>query len=92
MGEKKKSSAAPMIVTTFKDLHVIDIGLGYMHGVFVVRDETDKDKKELEKFPLLSFEDSKTVAAEEAPTKKGKGKGTKAKAPAKKTAAGRKKK
>lgn len=90
MGEKKKSSAAPLIVTTFKDLHVIDIGLGYMHGVFVVREETDKDKKELEKFPVMSFDDTNAVA-EEAPTK-GKGKGAKGKAQGKKAAAGRKKK
>jgi len=81
MGEKKKSSAAPLIVTTFKDMNVLCLGLGYMHGVYVVCDETDKDKKAIEKFPVLSFEDNESKDIEPA-----KGKGAKGKSAAKKPA------
>jgi len=91
MGEKKKSSGSPLIVTPFKDMHVYRLGLGYMHGIFVVRSETDKDKKEIEKFPVLSFEDGKTEVAESAPAK-GKGKAATRGRGGKKQAAGRKRK
>ena len=92
MGEKKKSSASPLIVTPFKDMHVYRLGLGYMHGVFVVRNETDKDEKEMAKFPVLSFEDGKTEVAESAPAK-GKGKtASKGRGGKKQAATGRKRK
>ncbi len=29
------------------------VGAGYSHSLFIVRNQTDQDKKEIEKFPVL---------------------------------------
>eukprot|EP00111_Clytia_hemisphaerica_P002896 TCONS_00008205-protein len=94
MGFNKKSSARPLLVEPFEKMKVHHLGLGYMHGVFLVRNETEKDEKEMEKFEILSFEDN-DKKVEEAPPAKGKGRGkaaSKGKATARKAAPGRKKK
>jgi len=71
MGEKQKSSAQPKIVTTLKDVYVYRTGMGYMHSVYIARCDTDSDKKALEKFPSMQFDDSKEKVISEAPVKKG---------------------
>ena len=55
MGEKKKSSAAPTLITTLKDIRCIGVGMGYMHALYIVRDETPKDKAAIDKFPTMKF-------------------------------------
>merc|ERR1712226_1698558 len=57
MGDKTKSSAAPKIITTLKDVYCLRSGLGYAHTLFIVRDKTEKDKEAIEEFPAVHFED-----------------------------------
>jgi len=52
-GLKKKASAAPMILTTLEKVYVLRVGAGTSHSLFIVRNQTDKDKKDLEAFPVL---------------------------------------
>jgi len=52
-GEKKKSSAQPCIVDTLEDCYVITLGAGPAHSLYIVRNQSDKEKKRLEKFELL---------------------------------------
>ena len=73
MGEKVKASAAPKIVTTLKDVYCYRAGLGYMHSLYVVKDESEKDKGAIGKFPLMKFDESeKKEAVVAADEKKGK--------------------
>ena len=53
MGEKKKSSASPCIVETLADVHVLRVGAGPAHSLYIVRNTSDTDKGQLEKFKLL---------------------------------------
>jgi len=76
MGDKVKSSAAPKILTSLKNVYCLRTGLGYCHSVFIIRDKTDKDKEAIEKFPAVSFEDFKAMKNDKADDKK---KGAKAK-------------
>merc|ERR1712034_150392 len=55
MGEKKKSSAAPCIIETLKGITCVGVGVGYMHTLWIARDDTPKDKYEINKFPVLKF-------------------------------------
>lgn len=70
MGVNKKSSASPMLITTLKDLKCLRSGLGYMHACFIVRDKTDQDRVNIEKFPTMTFEEATEEAEEEKDTKK----------------------
>ena len=53
MGEKKKSSASPCIVETLADVHVLRVGAGPAHSLYIVRNTSETDKGQLEKFKLL---------------------------------------
>lgn len=55
MGEKKKSSAAPCIIETLKGITCVRVGVGYMHTLWIARDDTPNDKYEINKFPVLKF-------------------------------------
>lgn len=55
MGEKKKSSKPPTLVDTLKNLYIKEVGVGFMHSLFIARNETFKDKDHLGKVPTLSF-------------------------------------
>jgi len=52
-GIKKKSSANPMIIDTLGKAYVLRIGAGPSHSLFLVRNQTDADKKAIEAFPVL---------------------------------------
>ena len=53
MGEKKKSSASPCIVDTLEHVHVLRVGAGPSHSLYIVRNTSDSDKGQLEKFKVL---------------------------------------
>ncbi|CAG0890722.1 unnamed protein product [Cyprideis torosa] len=53
-GENCKSSRKPKEVTLLDSVRVLRVACGYSHSMFIVRDDTDDDKKELEKFHLFS--------------------------------------
>ena len=53
MGEHKKSSAQPVEITKLDGVHVLSVGMGISHSVFIARNETDADKKALDKFQIL---------------------------------------
>jgi len=57
MGTIKKSSAKPTIVDTLEDLHVIQLGAGPAHSLFICRDDDAKDHEALEQFPVLDQSD-----------------------------------
>jgi len=76
MGEKVKSSAAPKIVSTLDNLYCIKVGLGLMHSLYIVRDESDREKATIKKFPTMKLED---VAVKPAADNKSKKKTTKGK-------------
>jgi len=52
-GTKKKSAAQPMILDTIEKLYTISVGCGLAHSLFIVRNQSDKDKKELEALTVL---------------------------------------
>jgi len=52
-GDKKKSSASPCVVETLSDVYVVKVGAGPAHSLYIVRNSTDKDKANLEKFKIL---------------------------------------
>lgn len=56
-GDKKKSSAAPCMVDTLDGLHVLRVGAGPAHTLYIARNESDKEKALLEKFPVLDQAD-----------------------------------
>ena len=72
LGEKQKSSSNPKIVTTLDKVYVYKTGLGYLHAVYIARDETEDDRKEIGKFPLMNFDDSKKKPKKDVEEKKGK--------------------
>jgi len=57
MGEFKKSSAQPVEVTKLDHVHVLATGMGVSHSVFIARNDTDEDKKGLEKYKILDQSD-----------------------------------
>jgi len=57
MGEYKKSSAQPVEITKLDGVHVLAVGCGVAHSVFIGRNETDEDKKALDKFKVLDQSD-----------------------------------
>ncbi|XP_023334185.1 protein RCC2 homolog [Eurytemora carolleeae] len=52
-GMKKKSSAQPTILDTLDKVHVLRVGAGLSHSLFIARNQTEADKKILEKFPVI---------------------------------------
>jgi len=52
-GEKKKSSASPTVVETLADVYVLRVGAGPAHSLYIARNSSDQDKKNLEKFKVL---------------------------------------
>ena len=52
-GDKKKSSASPMVIDTLADVYVLRVGAGIAHSLYIVRNSSDADKAALEKFKLL---------------------------------------
>ena len=52
-GDKKKSSASPCVVETLSDAYVLKVGAGPAHSLYIVRNSSDKDKANLEKFKIL---------------------------------------
>ena len=52
-GDKKKSSANPMMVDTLADVYVLRVGAGISHSLYIVRNSSDADKAALEKFKVL---------------------------------------
>jgi len=57
MGTMKKSSAKPTIIDTLEDVHVLGVGAGPAHSLFICRYESEKDKKAVESFSVLEQED-----------------------------------
>lgn len=57
MGEYKKSSAQPLEITKLDGVHVLAVGCGVAHSVFIGRNETDEDKKALDKYKILDQSD-----------------------------------
>jgi len=57
MGPMKKSSAKPSIIDTLDGLHIMKVGLGPAHSLFICRNSTDKDREMLDKFQVLDQED-----------------------------------
>lgn len=57
MGENKKSSAQPVEITKLDGVYVLACGMGVSHSVFIARNESDEDKKALEKFKILDQSD-----------------------------------
>lgn len=57
MGEHKKSSAQPVEVTKLDGVYVLACGMGVSHSVFIARNESDEDKKALEKYKILDQAD-----------------------------------
>ena len=53
MGENKKSSAQPLEVTKLENVYVQACGMGVSHSVFIARNESEEDKKALEKYKIL---------------------------------------
>merc|ERR1711884_915836 len=53
MGENKKSSAQPTEVSKLDSVYVHSVGCGVSHSCFIVRNDTDADKKALEKLKVL---------------------------------------
>merc|ERR1711884_604063 len=53
MGENKKSSAQPTEISKLDSVYVHSVGCGVSHSCFIVRNDTDADKKALEKFKVL---------------------------------------
>ncbi|XP_065650187.1 protein RCC2 [Hydra vulgaris] len=73
MGPTVKSSAAPKIITTLKDVVCFQTGVGYMHSLYLVRCEKESDLKAIENFPIVKFEDSneaKNIPDKSKPEKK----------------------
>lgn len=89
MGEKQKSSAPPILVKTLKDVYTYRCGLGYMHATFIVRDDTEKDKAAIEKFPSVTLDDVTDALEETAPKKGAASKGKKGAAAATKGKGGK---
>jgi len=56
-GTKKKSAAQPAIIDTLEKVYTIRVGAGLSHSLFIVRNQTEKDKKELEAFSVLDQSD-----------------------------------
>ena len=57
MGPMKKSSAKPSIIDTLDGLHIMKVGLGPSHSLFICRNSTDKDREMLDKFQVLDQDD-----------------------------------
>jgi len=57
MGDMKKSSANPVEVTKLDGVHILACGMGISHSVFIARNETEEDKKAIEKFKILDQSD-----------------------------------
>ena len=57
MGEYKKSSAQPIEITKLEGVHILACGMGIAHSVFIARDETEADKKGIDKFHVLDQSD-----------------------------------
>ena len=57
MGEFKKSSAQPVEITKLDHVHVLAVGMGVSHSVFIARNETEEDKKGIEKYKILDQSD-----------------------------------
>ena len=57
MGEHKKSSAQPVEISKLDNVYVHMTGMGVSHSVFIVRNDTDEDKKALEKYRVLDQSD-----------------------------------
>ena len=57
MGEHKKTSASPLEITKLDGVHILQVGMGHSHTVFIARNETEDDKKALEKFKILDQSD-----------------------------------
>ena len=57
MGENKKSSAQPVEITKLGDAYIHALGSGISHTVMIARNDTDEDKKALEKFEILDQSD-----------------------------------
>jgi len=53
MGENKKSSAQPVEITKLDNVYVHMVGCGVSHSCFIVRNDSEEDKKALEKFKVL---------------------------------------
>merc|ERR1712079_132661 len=53
MGDKKKSSANPCIVESLADVYVIRVGAGPAHSLYILRNSSDSDKAQLDKFKVL---------------------------------------
>ena len=57
MGPMIKSSTAPKIVSTLKDVYVNQVGMGLFHTLYIVRADTPELKEKIEsKFPLFDME------------------------------------
>jgi len=56
-GDKKKSSAAPTIVDTLEGHYVLRVGAGPSHTLYIVRNQSDKEKAALEKIDILDQSD-----------------------------------
>ena len=57
MGENKKSSANPVEISKLENVFVHAVGMGVSHSVFIVKNDTDEDKKALEKYKILDQSD-----------------------------------
>jgi len=57
MGEYKKSSAQPIEITKLDAVHVLACGMGVSHSVFIARNDSEEDKKGLEKYKILDQSD-----------------------------------
>lgn len=57
MGENKKSSANPVEITKLDSVFIHEVGMGVSHSVFIARNDTEEDKKALEKFRVLDQSD-----------------------------------
>ena len=57
MGEFKKSSANPVEITKLDPVYVHATGMGVSHSVFIARNDSDEDKKALEKYKVLDQTD-----------------------------------
>ena len=57
MGDMKKSSANPVEVTKLDSLDILACGMGISHSVFIAKNDTDEEKKAIEKFKILDQSD-----------------------------------
>ena len=53
MGENKKSSACAVEITKLENVFVHTCGMGVSHSVFLARNDSEDDKKALEKYKVL---------------------------------------